>query len=139
MRFTSSIRSPVSGLVWAGSGMRLLSPLPSACLFISPDYLAGQVQVRLRALGTDVVQHDRLAEAWRLSQPDVARHNRPIQPVLEKGLDVGDDLAGQIGPLVEHGEQDAVELEVRVERGADPVERLDQFRDSLERQVLALH
>src|SRR6058998_2826281 len=130
IRLTSSIRSPVSGLVGAGSGMRLLSPLPSACLFISPDHLTGQIQVRLRALGADVVQHDRLAEAWRFPETHIAGHDRPVDSVLEERLDVGDHLAGQVRPLVEHGQKNPIELEGGVDRGPDSVKRLDQLRNS---------
>src|SRR3989442_6802002 len=114
MRLTSSSRSPASVLAWSGSGMRLLSPLPSACLFISPDHLPGQVQVRLRALGTDVVKHDRLPEAGRFTESHIARHDRPIHPVLEEGFDVGDYLAGQVGPFVEHGQENTIQLERRL-------------------------
>src|ERR1041384_1039535 len=113
--------------------MSLLSPLPSACLFIAPDDLAGEIEVRLRALGPDVVQHDRFSEAGSLPQPDIARNDGPEDSLLEEGADVSDDLPGQVGALVVHREEDSVELEPLVERGPDPVERLDQLGDPLQR------
>src|SRR5712692_9949201 len=132
IRSVSSIRRPVSPFSRTGSGMRLLSPLPSACLFMATDHLAGKVQVRIGSSGTDVVEHDRLAEAGRLPQPHVPRHDRPVDLLLEEGADVGDNLAGQVGPLVEHRQQDSLHLEPGIERGADPLERLDQLRDPFE-------
>ena len=48
-------------------------------------------------------------------------------------------MTGQVGALVVHGEQDSVQFEPLVERRPDPVEGLHEFRDTFERQVLALH
>src|SRR5260221_14755929 len=84
IRSMSSIRKPASPFSTTGSGMRLLSPLPSACLFMTADHLAGQVEIRLGSLGTDIVEHDRLAEARRLPQTDVARNDRLVDLLLEE-------------------------------------------------------
>src|SRR6266478_598122 len=101
MRSRSSIRRPTSALALSGgaSGMRLLSPLPSACLFMASYHLAGQVQVRFGTLGTDVVEHDRLAETGRLAQTHVSRHHRLEDPLLEMGPQVGRHLLREVRPV----------------------------------------
>src|SRR5262245_26366577 len=99
IRSTSSIRSPGSGRDAGGSGMRLLSPLPSACLFMMADHLAGQVEVGLRSLRTDVIKHDGPAEGGGLPQPDVPWNDRLEHLLLEELADVVDHLARQVRPL----------------------------------------
>src|SRR5258705_11110514 len=87
------------------SGMRLLRPFPSACLFMSIDHLARQGHVGLGALRLDVVKEDRAAEARRLPQPDVAWDDGGEYPLLEEFANVVDHLAGEIGHVVDSLEQ----------------------------------
>ncbi len=54
------------------------------------------------------------------------------------GPDVRDHLLGEIGPLVHHGEEHALDLEPRVQGPADPLQGGAQRGDPLEGEVLAL-
>src|SRR6267142_5801590 len=98
----SSISMPESVLIPAvTSGMRLLRPFPSACLFMTFDHLARQAHVGLAALRLDVVKEDRAAEARRLPQPDVAWDDGGEYPLLEDLANDVDHLAVDIGHVVE--------------------------------------
>src|SRR5688572_16671993 len=99
----------------SGSGRRAESPLPSAFLFMSHHFL-GQVEVGLGPARADVVEEDRFPEARGLAQPHAARDRRVEHLVLEMGADLAHDLLGEVGALVDHGEQHALDVEVRVER-----------------------
>src|SRR5207245_8232818 len=135
----SSISRPASPLSRTDSGMRLLSPLPSACLFMSANHLARQVEIRLGPSRTDVVQHDRLAETGRFPQTDVSRDDGPKDLLLEEGPYVSDNLPREVRPLVKHRQQHPLDLEAGVQGPADPLECLDQIRNTFESEVLALH
>src|SRR6185436_1568905 len=64
-----------TGTLTIEEGMRLLSPLPSAFLFMLHELLR-QVEVRLGASGSNVVQEDRFAVAGRFTEADVPGHDR---------------------------------------------------------------
>src|SRR5712671_3576143 len=140
IRSMSSISMPESVLTPAvTSGMRLLRPFPSACLFMTFDHLARQAHVGLGALRFDVVKEDRAAEARRLPQPDIAWDDGGEHPLLEEFANVVDHLAGEIGPVVEHREQDPVDNQLGIDRRLDALQGLDHLRDPFARQILALH
>src|SRR5437867_143206 len=107
-----SVRTPA-----VTSGMRLLRPLPRACRFMTIDHLACQAHVCLGALRFDVVKEDRATEARRLPQPDVAWDDAGEHPILEEFANVVDDLAGEIGSVIEHRQKDPVENQLGVDRG----------------------
>lgn len=73
-----------------------------------------------------------------LSEADVARNHRAINHVAENAAHLIHDLAGEIRALVVHRHQDARDLELRVERGTNPLDRVHQLRDPLQSKVLAL-
>src|SRR5262249_47930792 len=139
MRSTSTIISPSRD--WGGaSGMRVLSPLPSAFLFpLMIDDFPRQVEVAFGSLAADVVEHDWLSEAGSFTEPDVPGNDGPENLVFEVRLDILHHLLRKSRSLVVHREEDSLDLQGGVQRGADSAERPDQLGHALEGHVLALH
>ncbi len=76
--------------------------------------------------------------ARRLRQTHVAGDDGLEDEVAQAGADIVGNLVGQaIAPVV-HGERDAEDRQVRIEAAANPVDRLEQLRQALERKKLAL-
>ena len=73
-----------------------------------------------------------------LAETDVARDHGLIDLLAEDRANLLDHLAGQIGALVEHRQQDAVDLEVRVEGVPHALDGIYDLADSLQGQVLGL-
>ena len=74
----------------------------------------------------------------RLRQPDVSRNDRLEDLALEEAVDLLLHLTGQARPAVEHGQEDPLDLEARVESLPDEPDRLDEVRQPLERVEFAL-
>src|SRR5262249_26108482 len=100
--------------------------------------LASERQIRLGALRLDVVGEDGLAEGRRLPQANVSRNHGFEHFLAEVAADVLDDLSCEVSPLVEHGQDDALDREERVEGLPYPLDRLEKLREALEREVLGL-
>src|SRR5690606_29956400 len=112
---------------WLGRGRRLLAlPLLPALAGVriargprrprrTRHQLARQREVALRADRLDVVQHDGLAETRRLREPYVARDGGAVDAVAEVLLGLVRDLAREVQPLVEHGQQHTVYLQARID------------------------
>ena len=49
------------------------------------------------------------------------------------------NLLCEVGPLIEHRDQDPFNLEIRVSLTADLADRFDQLRNALESEILALY
>src|ERR1700690_2968957 len=81
---------------------------------IASEELPSQFEVGFGAPGTRVVQSDGLAVAWRLGQADVAWDDGFIDDlakVLAKSLS---DLLGEVGAVVVHRQQNALDGKVRI-------------------------
>src|SRR5258706_7153245 len=102
----------------SGSGRSAPSPLPSAFLFMGHQLL-GEFEIGLGAPRAYVVEQYRLAEAGRLPEPDAARDHGPEHGVLEVTTDLVGDLLAQVGAVVDHRQQHALERERGVERALD--------------------
>lgn len=76
--------------------------------------------------------------AWRFSQLDVPRNHRLEDLLLEKRPDFLRHLDSQVGPLVVHRQQDAVDIECRIERAPDSSHGADELRETFERKVFAM-
>jgi hypothetical protein len=91
-------------------------PLPStfrclsATLFIFKDFLR-QSDVAFGSLRAGVIHEDGFAVARGLGQADAAGDYRLQNVIAEEFLQVVCHLAGQIGPVVIHGEQYTFQLE----------------------------
>src|SRR5512138_1777565 len=113
---TSSSRSISSGVLRASSapGISAPSPLPSPRLSAIQN-LPREVEVSLRPSTADVVEDDRLAVAGRLAQPDVSRDHGAEHSPREVVADLPGHLLGQVDSTIVHREEDALDLQARVE------------------------
>src|SRR5688572_9722896 len=93
---------------------RALRPRPKAFLCAMMNYLLCQAYVSLSSLGLDVVKQNGLPMARSLSKPNVARYYRSKNLFPKEGLEICHDLVGEIGPLIEHSEQDPLNLQAGV-------------------------
>ena len=77
--------------------------------------------------------------ARRLGDSDAARDHRLEDHLGEVGAQLRLDVLGQPRALVVHRDQQARDLQPRVELAADQAQRLEELDQPLERQVLGLH
>ena len=108
-------------------------------LALALDDLGGELDVGLAAGAVVVVEQDRLAVRGRLGDAHVARDHGLVDLGPEEGAHVRRDLLRQRRARVVHGQHDALDLEARIERGADLVDGLLELRDAFQREELALH
>src|SRR5512136_2705019 len=86
-----------------------------------------------------IVQNDGLAKTRRFTQSNIARDDRLEYFVPEVTLDFLDNLVRQTKPRVEHRQEDALDVEVRIERFLDQVDRAKKLAETFQCEVLALH
>ena len=98
-----------------------------------------ELDVAFGAAGAGVVGEDRFAEAGGLGEADAARNDGLEDLVAEELSQIGGHLAGQVGAVVEHGEENAFDFEGVVEGVADAVDRVHEFGDAFEGEELALN
>src|SRR5215469_17412846 len=91
------------------------SPRPSAFLDIM-DHLFGQMRVALCPFAVRVIKNNRLAETWRFRQANVARNDALEDLRPEERTQVIGNLAGKRSAVVIHRQQNAFDLEVRIQR-----------------------
>jgi hypothetical protein len=124
-------------------GRRALTPLPRAlrggfsALLMGED-LFGEFDVTFGSARAGVVGEDRFAETGRLGQADAAWNHRSKNLVPEELLKVGFHLAGQVGAVVEHGQQNALDAQGVLKGVADPVYGVHEFGNALKGEELAL-
>src|SRR5262249_52002939 len=122
------------------SGINELRPLPSAFRFpFILDDFPRKVEIAFGSLTTNVVEHDWLSKAGCLTEPDVSWDHRFEYLLLEVLADLFDDLTGEVGPVIVHGQKNPFDLESRVQGGSNPSQSSHQLGYSLECHVLALH
>jgi hypothetical protein len=107
--------------------------------FHPAQHLAGERQVRERALRLRLELERRHAVRGRLGEPHVARDHRAEQLVAEVLLELGRDVLRERVARVVHRAQQALDLEPRIEVRAHLLEGLQQVRQAFERVILALH
>ena len=100
--------------------------------------LFGEFDVAFCPLGAGVIGEDRFAETGRFGQPDAAGNDGPEDLIFEEFPEVGGHLAGEVGPVVEHGEEDAFDGQGVLEGLADAVDGVHQFRDAFQGEEFAL-
>jgi hypothetical protein len=101
--------------------------------------LEGQFAVGFGSAGLGVVEGHRFAVTRGFGEADVAGDGGLEEFVVEEGLEVVGDLLGEVGAVVEHGEEDAFEGERGVEGLGDAVEGGHELGDAFEGKVLGLH
>src|SRR4029450_1798058 len=86
------------------------------------------------------VFQDRFAAAWRLTQPNAARDDSFITALAKMFAPLRHDLFTKVCPTVEHGHDNATELESRVgARIAHLLNQPDNFHQTFESEILALY
>src|ERR1017187_5329809 len=127
---------------WVRVGRSAPIPLPSArrgcSVLLMVEDLFGESDIAFRPLGPGVVGQDGFAETGRFGQADAARDDGPEDLVLEELAQVGGYLAGEVGPVVIHGQEDAFDGEGVLETFANPVDGVHEFRDAFQGKELAL-
>src|ERR1035437_10428841 len=118
-------------------------PLPSALrglsiLFMVQD-LFGQLDIALRAPRAGIISKDRLAETRCFRQANTSRNDGLEHLVAKKAGEVGGDLTGEVGAVVEHGQQDTFHCERMSKKVANSVDGIHQLGDSFQSEELALN
>ena len=96
------------------------------------------MDVRLGTTGARVVGKNRFTETGGFCEPDAAWDHGLKDLVAKEIAEVGFDLAREIGSIIVHGEQDAFDLQGRVEGFFGAVDGVHELRDTLEREELTL-
>ena len=119
------------------------SPLPSTLrgfsVLFMVENLFCELDVAFRAFGAGIVGENRLAETGRLGQANASRNYGFEDLISEELLQIGCDLPGQVGPVVEHRQENAFDFEGVTEAVPDPVDRVHELRDTFEGEKLALN
>src|SRR5689334_20539353 len=119
-------------------GMSEASPRPNAFLTMI-DHLARKVHVAHRSGAAWIVDDDRFAEARRLTQPDIPRNHRAVDPLGEVTPGLVHDLLREIQAVVIHGQEHPLDLQGRIEALLHQANRSEQMAQPLQGVVLALH
>ena len=75
----------------------------------------------------------------RFGELHVALHHRFEHQFLEVAFHLIVDLVGQSQTAVVHREEEAFDFQFGVESHLDHANRVEQLRDTLEREIFALH
>jgi hypothetical protein len=102
------------------------------------ENLLGQLDVALGAPRADVIEEDGLAVAGSLGEADASRDYGAEDLFGKKLPQVVGDLAGEVGAVIVHGEQDAFDGQRGVEGIADMIDGIHEFGDAFEGEELAL-
>lgn len=106
---------------------------------IARKKLPGQFEVGFGSTGSRIVECYRSPVTGRLRKPNVARNHRAEEAFTEILPQCLGDLLGQVGPIVVHGKQHALNGDGRIEGCADPLQCGDQLGNALQCEVLCLH
>src|SRR5262245_58986587 len=88
-----------------------------AQLALALDHFGRELEVRFAANAFEIVDQHRLAVGRRLGDAHVARDHGVVDLAAHELAHVRDDLVRQVVAAVEHGQHDAVDRQVRIERG----------------------
>src|SRR5581483_1074813 len=133
-----SISRNGSAVSISGVPNRALKPLPNAFRCAMNDLLC-ESDVAFGSLGFDVVKQNRPPMAWGFTQTDIAGNDGFEELFSEETLQVFHDLPRQICAVIEHGQNHSFDFQIRVTLAPDLLDSLHQFRNALEREVLALN
>ena len=103
------------------------------------DELNGEIHISLAAPALWLIEIDGLAIAGRLRDADGARDGGLVNFVAKVFFDLVHHLHGQVEPLREHGEDHALDIQIRVILFADGFQGADELRQALQRIILALN
>ncbi len=75
----------------------------------------------------------------RLGQPNISRDYALEDLIPEETAKIGGDLLRECRPVVIHGQENAFDLEVSIDRPADAHMRIKKLRNALDGEILALN
>src|SRR5580692_8983929 len=131
------------GVTGGRVGRSALRPLPSTLRALSGLFtvqnLLCQLNVTFRTRGAGVVGQNRLAKARRLSQAYAPRNDGVEYLLFEKIAQVGGNLPGQIGAVVEHRQKNALDSQRVLKGFADPFNGINEFRNAFQGEEFALY
>ena len=105
---------------------------------LAPNDFGGQSNVGLRARAGVVIKQHGFSIRRGFGNPDVARYDRLVDLVAQYAPDIFRHLFGEIVAPVEHGQDDSLNGEPRIEGALHPLDRFDQLAEPLQREELAL-
>src|ERR1700722_11014295 len=101
--------------------------------------LLRQPDITLRSSRPHIISERRLPITGSLRQPNIPR-NRSSAKLLPKMFPkLLRYLLSEISPLIKHSQHDSVDDEPRVKRRPNPLDRIEQLRNALQRKVFRLH
>src|SRR5258708_1189897 len=103
------------------------------------DDLLREIDVTFRAARFGVVQDHGLAVAWCLGQANVARDRRGKELVAEKLVQLGRDLLREVGTVVEHSQEHALNFKLGIQSGANALDGVKELGDAFQGKVFRLH
>src|SRR5438876_10856508 len=104
------------------------------------DELARECTIGLGGRSAWSVLKDGFPKARRLAQTHAARDHSLINAFAEMLAHLCHDLLAEIGPTVEHGHDDAAELEALVRpRITHLLDQPNNFHQAFQREILALY
>src|SRR6267154_965788 len=101
--------------------------------------LAREGDVRLRAFALAIEVDSGSAKARRFGEPYVAWNHGLVHLLAEVLLQLRRHLLRERIARIVHGTKQPFDIELRVQVLADPLDRVDEIGEPLERVVLALH
>src|SRR5271170_3218797 len=94
------------------------SPRPSAFLSIS-DYLLGQLRIPLSAPAMDIIENNRLTKTWRFRKTHIPRNHTLKYLRTKKAAQIRGYLTRERCALIVHRQQNAFDLQGRIQRAPD--------------------
>ena len=76
--------------------------------------------------------------AGRFGQPDIARDHRFKHQIAQARADIVGHLIGQTVAAIKHRQGNPDDAQIRIEALLNPLDRLEQLRQALEREKFAL-
>jgi hypothetical protein len=122
----------------AFGGRRLSLQTARAFHVVARQEFSGQLEVGLGAARTPVVKSNGPPVTGSLGQTDISRNDGLEEAIFEVFAEGLGDLLGQIGAVVIHGEEDALDLDVGVEGVLDALEGRNELGDAFEGEVFGL-
>ncbi len=101
--------------------------------------LLGQVHVALGPARPRIVEQHRLAMAGSFRQPNVPRDGCVAELLAKEPLQLAHHLLRQVGALIKHGQNHALDPEIGIEAATDALHGVHQFADSFQGEVFRLH
>src|SRR5436190_16985557 len=96
-------------------GISASRPRPRPKRLATRAHLPGQPAVSIRAARGGIVELDGQPMAGGLGEPDGTWHDRVEDRAVQVPADLRRNLGGELGAPVVHGEEDALDLEARIQ------------------------